>query len=198
MSEMENLLNELIRQENHFDHSMINDFEFDDSTKKTVQELFSTGSYLAVNWQKLGPYQQWIDFQSRILVDRINHGMEILTKHPNLSDDQKKWIDFYIDTFNKALDSLTARYRAKAAREIDLFKKAVQGIDDQWDSTKKLSHKALRALRTTKGVSCVLTGMRHTDYVNDVLKELKEPVDIRDEMHSWLELKERSIGLHFE
>jgi hypothetical protein len=40
--------------------------------------------------------------------------------------------------------------------------------------------------------------MRHTDYVDDVLSELKESVDIRDEMHSWLDLKDRSIGLHFE
>ena len=198
ISEMDNLLNELIRQENHFDHSMIDAFEFDEATKKSVQELFSTGSYLAVNWQKLGPYQQWIDSQSRILVDRINHGMTILTRRPDLNDEQKRWIDFYIDTFNKALDSLTARYRAKAAREMDQFKKATQGIDDQWDGAKKLSHKALRALRTTRGVSCVLTGMRHVDYVNDVLEELKTPVEIRDEMHSWLELKEQAKGLHFE
>jgi aryl-alcohol dehydrogenase-like predicted oxidoreductase len=198
ITEMENYLNELIRQENHFDHNMIEAFEFDESTKKTIQELFSTGSYLAVNWQKLGPYQQWIDSQSRILVNRINQGMEILTRHPDLTDEQKKWIDFYIDTFNKALDCLTVRYRTKAAREIDQFKKEIQGIDDQWDGAKKLSHKAMRALRTTRGVSCILTGIRHTDYVNDILDELKQSVEIRDEMHSWLELKERSKGLHFE
>ncbi len=198
MSEMENLLNELIRQENYFDHSMIDAFEFDNSTKKTVQELFSTGSYLAINWQKLGPYQQWIDSQSRILVDRINHGMEILTRRPNLTDEQRRWIDFYVDTFNKALDSLTARYRVKAAREIDQFKKEIQGIDDQWDGAKKFSHKSLRALRTTRGVSCVLIGMRRINYVNDVLTELREPVQIRDEIHSWLELKERSKGISFE
>ena len=198
ITEMENYLNELIRQENYFDHKMIDAFEFDDTTRMTVQELFSTGSYLAVNWQKLGPYQQWIDSQSRILVDRINHGMEILNRHPDLTDEQKKWMDFYIDTFNNALDSLTARYRIKAAREIDQFKKEIQGIDDQWDSTKKMSHKALRALRTTKGISCVLAGMRHKDYVDDILSELNEPVEIRDEMHSWLELKDRSKGLHFD
>lgn len=198
MDELENHLNELIRQENYFDHHMIDTFEFDETSKKEVRELFSTGSYLAVNWQKLGPYHQWIDSQSRILAGRINHGMEILTRYPELSDQQKKWIDFYIDTFNKALDGLTARYRTKAAREIDHFKKAVNGIDDQWDGVKKMSHKALRAIRTTRGVSCVLTGMRHIDYVKDILAELKEPVEIRDEMHSWLELKERSKGLYFE
>lgn len=198
LNEMENYLNELIRQENHFDHSMIDELELDKATKKTMLELFSTGSYLAVNWQKLGPYQQWIDSQSQTLVNRINHGMGILTQRLDLTDEQKKWIDYYIDTFNNALDSLTARYRVKAAREIDQFKKEIQGIDDQWDGAKKLSHKALRALRTTRGVSCVLTGIRHTDYVNDVLVELKQPVEIRDEMHSWLELKERSKGVHFE
>jgi len=198
LSEMENYLNELIRQENHFDRHMIDDFHFDENTKKQVQEYFSTGSYLAVNWQKLGPYHQWLDSQSRILVDRINHGMEILTRKPDLSDEQKKWIDFYIDTFNNALDGLTARYRAKAAKEIDQFKREIQGIDEQWDQVHKLSHKAIRALRTTRGVTCILVGMRHENYVDDILEELKHPVEIRDEMHSWLALKEQLKGLKFE
>ena len=198
ISETEEKLNELIRQENHFERSMVKDFELDENTEKMILELFSTGSYLAVNWQKLGPYHQWINSQAQILVERINHGMEILTHKPDLTDDQKKWIDFYIDTFNDALDGLTARYRVRAAKEVDLFKKEIQGIDDQWDQASKLSRKAIRAIRTTRGISCTLVGMRHEEYVMDVLEELKSPVEIRDEMHSWLALKEQLKGLKFE
>jgi len=40
--------------------------------------------------------------------------------------------------------------------------------------------------------------MRHENYVDDILEELKHPVEIRDEMHSWLALKEQLKGLKFE
>ncbi|MEJ2054566.1 MAG: aldo/keto reductase [Calditrichaceae bacterium] len=191
LEELENNLNALIRQENYFDEKLIETFELDTPAKKEIREIFSTGSYLAVNWQKLGPYQLWIESQSRFLTDRINHGMNILTSYPGLNDQQKKWIDLYIDTFNKALDGLTARYRTKAAREIDSLKKVIRGIDEQWDGANKMTHKALRALRTIQGVSCVLSGMRHIDYVNDILAELKEPVDIKVEKQNWFKLEKR-------
>lgn len=198
LNETENFLNELIRQENYFDRYLMDTFEFAELTKKKIQELFSTGSYLAINWQKLGPYHQWIDSQVRILVDRINQGMEILSSRPDLTSEQKKWIDFYVETFNHALDGLTARYKIKAAKETGLFKKEIQSIDKQWDEAHKMSHKAIRSLRTTRGVSCVLVGMRHENYVADVLEELKHPVEVRDGMHSWLALKEQLKGLKFE
>ena len=54
-----------------------------------------------------------------------------------------------------------------------------------------MTHKALRALRTIQGVSCVLSGMRHIDYVNDILAELKEPVDIKVEKQNWFKLEKR-------
>jgi len=196
--ETEKQLHELIRLENRFDRELINTFELDSPTKKTVSELFATGSYLAVNWQKLGPYQQWLESQTRYVVERINQGMHILTTYPQLNDQQKRWIDDYIDTFNAALDGLTALLHRKAARQAEAFKREIAGIIPGWDAIPKLSHKALRALRGTPGITSVLVGMRHPDYVDDMLEELRHPLTEEYEAEFWLNLKEQLKGWRME
>lgn len=198
MGETEKQLQELIRLENRFDRELIDTFELEPNTKKTVSELFATGSYLAVNWQKLGPYQQWLESQAYYVVERINQGMQILTAYPQLNDEQKRWIDDYIETFNAALDGLTALLHREAARQTEAFKKEITGIRPEWDSIPKLSHRALHALRGTPGVTSVLVGMRHPDYVDDVLEELIRPLTGEYAAEFWLNLKEQLKGWMME
>jgi hypothetical protein len=47
---------------------------------------------------------------------------------------------------------------------------------------------AVRALRSTAGISCVLVGMRRTPYVDDILAELATPVARKDRRASWRKL----------
>ncbi len=49
----------------------------------------------------------------------------------------------------------------------------------------RLSHLALRTLRSTKGVTAVLVGMRQVSYVEDVLQELHCPCVVEDRKSSW-------------
>jgi hypothetical protein len=44
---------------------------------------------------------------------------------------------------------------------------------------------ALRALRSTDGVTSVLVGMRHRLYVEDVLAELRRPVAVKERDEAW-------------
>jgi aryl-alcohol dehydrogenase-like predicted oxidoreductase len=54
---------------------------------------------------------------------------------------------------------------------------AVNDADREWEKQGTLSQKAIRALRSTTGVSVVLVGMRRDAYVEDVLSELKRPME---------------------
>ena len=47
---------------------------------------------------------------------------------------------------------------------------------------------ALRALRSTLGITTVLVGMRQESYVDDVLEELGRPVSTKDRTESWRKL----------
>jgi hypothetical protein len=48
---------------------------------------------------------------------------------------------------------------------------------------------AIRALRSTAGITTVLVGMRREDYVKDVLEELARPVEKRERTEFWYELQ---------
>ena len=76
-------------------------------------------------------------------------------------------------------------YVEEAARVLNRIRYAVNDADPQWSQESNLSQKAIRALRSTTGVSVILVGMRRDAYVQDVLTELKRPVEQKDRRKSW-------------
>jgi aryl-alcohol dehydrogenase-like predicted oxidoreductase len=56
-----------------------------------------------------------------------------------------------------------------------------------------LSQMALRALRSTSGITNVLVGMRQESYVNDVLEELGRSVSKKERTESWHKLQEMQV-----
>jgi len=68
----------------------------------------------------------------------------------------------------------------------------VASIDENWAEAACLSQVALRALRSTMGITAVLVGMRQEAYVTDVLEELGRPVKLTESTESWHRLGEIS------
>ena len=75
-------------------------------------------------------------------------------------------------------------YKKSAAREATAFCERVRRIDPDWQVS-SLSRLALRALRSTAGISSVLVGMRRENYVAEVLSELALPCEKRTRLESW-------------
>jgi aryl-alcohol dehydrogenase-like predicted oxidoreductase len=67
-------------------------------------------------------------------------------------------------------------YAEKAARRVDRIRRVMAAADPDWAAEGTLSQKAVRAIRSSPGVSCVLVGMRCEEYVADVLAELRRPI----------------------
>lgn len=66
-------------------------------------------------------------------------------------------------------------YQGEAARQALEFKNKIEALENAWGNVTSLSQLALRALRSTAGVSSVLVGMRREMYVEDVLHEVRQP-----------------------
>ena len=81
-------------------------------------------------------------------------------------------------------------YKEQAAKEAVIFCKQVAAVDPEWNHAGSLAHLALRALRSTKGVTAVLVGMRQVSYVEDVLQELHRPCVVTDRKSSWEKVQE--------
>lgn len=61
----------------------------------------------------------------------------------------------------------------------------VAEADPAWSVDETLSHTALRALLSTAGVGSVLVGMRHPDYVADVMACLKKEIRVNQRRDAW-------------
>lgn len=75
-------------------------------------------------------------------------------------------------------------YAGEAALQAEEFRARVANLDPDWD-VKKLSHLAIRALRSTLGITSVLVGMRKREYVEDVLQELRRHCKAGDRKKAW-------------
>jgi aryl-alcohol dehydrogenase-like predicted oxidoreductase len=84
-----------------------------------------------------------------------------------------------------AAESLPAE---EIEKRIETITAALAAADPDWGGNASLSQLAVRALRSTAGISCVLVGMRRTAYVNDILTELATPVAQKDRKASWQKL----------
>ena len=84
-----------------------------------------------------------------------------------------------------AFEAVASIYAEEAAHQVDRIRRTVAAVDREWAEDGTLSQKALRAIRTTAGVTCTLVGMRRAEYVSDVLLELGRPVKQDRRLESW-------------
>jgi aryl-alcohol dehydrogenase-like predicted oxidoreductase len=70
------------------------------------------------------------------------------------------------------------------------FHDKVAAVDEEWASAETLSQIALRAIRSTAGITAVLVGMRTEAYVEDVLTELRRPCTVAPRVGSWRKVED--------
>lgn len=81
-------------------------------------------------------------------------------------------------------------YQGEAARQALEFKNKVEALENAWRNITSLSQLALRALRSTAGVSSVLVGMRREMYVEDVLHEVRQPATSVVRTGTWQKIRQ--------
>ncbi|MGD9489861.1 MAG: aldo/keto reductase [Calditrichaceae bacterium] len=198
MKVTEGLLKRIVDEENNFMKEILPKLDMEKTTRKKLTGLLSTGPYLALNWQKLGPYFQWMESQLRFIVEQINQAMQLLTTIDPMTDEIKHWIENYIANFNKALEGLTIKYRSDMAEMNNILKTRIKDIDADWqtENDDSLTHTAIHALRSTEGITSTLVGMRREVYVHDILNELHTPVSIKNRTQSWNTAAHRLQDIH--
>jgi hypothetical protein len=106
---------------------------------------------------------------------------------------QSLWLSGYVDLFNETIAAISAFYEEQGHQQASILLETAVSTTPDWHAP-TLSKTAVRALRTTKGVTCTLVGMRHPHYVDDILSELKQPVAIKNRDVSWHEMKRRMVS----
>jgi aryl-alcohol dehydrogenase-like predicted oxidoreductase len=181
-------LDDLRRLEQDFERLVLPHIPASEAQRAQLLALVSSAQTLSDHWDRLGGVAQWRELLARQLVPRIQAGVGTLLQLREVLPSLLDWLHGYVETVERVHQSIGWFYEQQAREGSQALRAAVAEADAEWTSP-VLSQSALRALRSTEGVSCVLVGMRRVRYVEDVLAELARPVDVKNRHASWERLQ---------
>lgn len=150
-----------------------------------IKEQIAVGDILKHHWLNFGSYENWRQVKSGNLQPRVQGVMDFLEPYSSQDENLSAWMTSHRVRIQEAFDAVASIYAEKAARRVDRIRRVLAAADPGWAAEGTLSQKALRAVRSTLGVSCVLVGMRREEYVADVLAELRRPIKQDGRLESW-------------
>jgi len=153
-----------------------------------IKEQMAIGDTLKHHWLNLGSYENWRQIKTGNLQPRIQGVMDFLQPYARENEDISNWLTSHRQKIDAAFAAVASIYAAEAANQVDRIRRTVAAADREWAADGTLSQKALRAIRSTAGVTCTLVGMRREEYVADVLEELRRPVRQDARRAAWRKL----------
>ena len=189
--EVSTAVDSCVQRENQFRDQFLAELQLDEETNQQLLDYLAIGRMLEGHWSGFGTYQNWRDVQAQFILPRSQTAVEFLSNRPELPTEVALWLDEYVEAANIALAALSAFYQEQAAKRTARIKESAVASDPAWQAN-TLSQTAVRALRSSAGVSCVLVGMRQQRYVQDVLADLARPVSVQDRTTSWQKMRKVS------
>ena len=184
--------NEVIRKIRQIEKSearlwkkILKTLDIPDGLKVRIKQQMEVGSYLKHYWKNFGSYENFRQTQKRMYWPRVQGVFDFLRHHAGDNEELAQWLAYHPICLEETFEAVGSIYVEEAARVLNLIRFAINHADPEWEKQGTLSQKAIRALRSTAGVSVVLVGMRQCAYVEDVLTELKRPVEQKDRQSSW-------------
>ena len=160
--------------------------------QEQLWQSLAVGTMLQGRWRGFGTLQNWRDIRARFLLPRANQGLQLLADQPDLPEITVAWSDEYVAIYNEVVSAIEAFYEEEGAKMANDIRSTAVAADPDWQAD-TLSQLAIRALRSTEGVTAVLVGMRQIAYVNDVLTELKRPITQQNRTESWQKMNRQKI-----
>jgi aryl-alcohol dehydrogenase-like predicted oxidoreductase len=188
-------IRKLEKSETRLWREVLPDLDLPQGMKFRLKQQNEVGNSLRHYWKNYGSYENFRQTCNGIFWPRVRGVFDFLTAYAQENEELARWLASHPACLQETLDAVGSIYVEEAARASNRIRHAVAGADPQWETPGTLSQQALRALRSTAGVSVVLVGMRRNVYVADVLAELKHPVNRHDRRSSWAKLRQDLAGL---
>jgi aryl-alcohol dehydrogenase-like predicted oxidoreductase len=175
--------------EARFWRHMIPALEIPDGLKLRLKEQLCIADTLKHYWRNFSSYERWRQTRDGHFYPRIQGVMIYLQPHAAENPELLKWMSTHEAVLNQVFEAIGSFYAEMLRPRITELNRMLSAADSDWAEPGTLSQKAIRALRTTRGISVVLVGMRHPDYVTDVLEELRRYYPVKDRKKAWHKMK---------
>ncbi|MGZ4164891.1 MAG: hypothetical protein ACXVPK_12725, partial [Tumebacillaceae bacterium] len=164
--------------------SLLSLINLNEEEKTLLIDRISTGELLIPHWSSFPSAEKWQEM-TQFFVPALQSCIHLLLEKGSNLPELQAWIKSYVEKVNPALQIITQFYQQKVVDRMQQLKSRVGDADPEWGAANTLSQMAIRALRSTKGITSVLVGMRQDSYVDDVVQELSVPVEGKDRVDSW-------------
>jgi aryl-alcohol dehydrogenase-like predicted oxidoreductase len=188
--DVEQRIREVVRSEEELRERVFADLSLTPSSRDRIMGQAAVGETLLQHWRDFSSHDRWQELQAHYFVPRVRALVPFLQEHADRSRSILPWLETYQERLLAAFQAVTSVYQGAAARRSRLMRGWIASVDALWAEAKTLSLMAVRALRSTAGVTSVLVGMRREDYVEDVLGELREHLEAGERAESWKTLRE--------
>lgn len=143
------------------------------------------------SWDTLQGYDHWRQVRDEALLPRVRGALAYMETRPAAGRQATEWLESYRESLETVLQAIGGVYAEAARRRVARIKTLLAAADPHWAQKASLSRLAVRALRSTAGISCVLVGMRREIYVEEIVSELQEPVSVLARESAWTQLQEK-------
>lgn len=187
-SEVSTAVDSLVSLETRLHGTILPQMGLDEATNQQLIEFLGVGLLLNGRWPGFGTYQNWHDVVGQFVMPRTRGALRFLLNAENPPQELAEWTEQYRTALSAALTLIDDFYRTQGAAEAQVVGATAALSDaDWWAPT--LSQTAVRAARSTLGVTAVLVGMRQTAYVDDVVADLRRTVAQQARLSSWQTLQ---------
>ena len=180
----------LAKSETRFWRKILPHLDIPDGLKVRLKQQNEVSDSLKHYWKNFGSYENFRQAQKGMFWPRVQGVFDFLAPYGKENEELARWLVDHPICLEAAFDAVGSIYMEEAVRVLNRIRYTVNDADLEWEQQGTLSQKAIRALRSTAGVSVVLVGMRREAYVEDVLIELKRPVEQKDRRGNWARLRQ--------
>ena len=168
-----------------------------DGLKTRIKQQVSISDSLKHYYLNFGSYENFRQYRDSHFLPHVNGVIDFLKQHVSDDEDVTQWIDSHMTALSEAFAAVGSIYAEETDMQIRRIRRLVNETDHDWAIPETMSGKAIRAVRSTAGVSTVLVGMRRVAYVDDVVAELRQPVRQADKTESWEKLQRGLSEMRF-
>lgn len=184
------LLKGLLESEGILKTKLLPNMDMENAQRLHLGEHLSAAQALLGSWQSFSGPEHWRALQEQYFVPRLNAVLEFLAEQLKDSREGLAVLDIHVGCVQDAFKAITTWHLAGAAERIGELKAKLIELDPECAQVGGLDRIAIRAIRSTPGISSVLVGMRQTRYVEDVLQELASPAMQGDHAKRWADFGE--------
>lgn len=162
--------------------------------EEEIKKLYQTIAMTGVLYGMMDDRHNYDTFRDALLhygLPKVEIGITAIAPYLEDNYEDKQTVLYYYSAVNRCFEQMSHYYKSKKAPIIEKIKEIIFSLREL-NPHSTLSSISFSLLRETKGVDCVLVGMRHEAYVEHIIGECEKGHHFDSTPEFWEKVHEKS------